>query len=942
MKRARMGKRFSAIVLNSIATLALQLAIISNASVSNLRIFMNEMESMALSVSQEVEKIYADRCNRLSSCVSFHECKSTFREATTECRTDYVADCKDVENSGCGKTYDFFQTNVRIPSQLLNTQTSQPEGAHLKEDICYSNSMTETFKNTAENLEKTSDRILQPPQTFFGTSNGMFRIWPAQHSEVCGIMDTRIRPWFVAASSGPKDVVIVIDKSGSMAVQNRWNLAINAAKSVIDTLTIGDHFSVVLFSDTAETLGFPTLMRATAENKEAVLKALDQSIHIGTTNYGAAFDKAFDLFELSETTEISSNCHRAILFLSDGKPTVADDSKTGTELYTHIAEKNIFDATIFSYALGESADKEALKNIACTSGGIYANIPDNGDLVQQMSAYYKLYAILQGGSENMNFTTWVEPYLYSSGVMGTTVSTPVFDRSKDTPLWIGVVGVDFTISELEEAVGGTDSYQAVLDELVAASTATCPNITKNSEQRICLIEALRRDDSSECHSSDSSYSPSCSLQTVTPELCSEVSLPSMFWENANTQDYKSRGCCSDGAGVCTEASAESDNKSSSSTGLPSDILGIGIGLSLPAIILGFLKCVAPNVGRRCLKVCGCENCAKFLFPDARENTKHISQNTGQIESNKAELVVQKNELETFIKAQRLPRLVDITPDLLEGSVNIADEGDVLGRGGYGVVYRAHYKKKISEYPFEQRLQVAVKCLFYDQSQQSVSHLPNDVANRVKKEAKILCSLNHPNIIKIYGVVSHKGWLVMELCGLGSVKSCIRNSQRLPPEQLLRIANDIACGVSYLHDLSISIIHGDLKLDNVLLRDDGSAVLCDFGMSEAKNRSKTMTRAVPENTKVTMQWTAPELFQGQQKTVSSDIYALGVTLYELFEDREPFEGFSDALIMHNVINGARPTLAHTPVEIQNLITAAWDQSPKLRPSAAQIACLLAKY
>jgi hypothetical protein len=339
-----MGKRFSAIVLNSIATLALQLAIISNASVSNLRIFMNEMESMALSVSQEVEKIYADRCNRLSSCVSFHECKSTFREATTECRTDYVADCKDVENSGCGKTYDFFQTNVRIPSQLLNTQTSQPEGAHLKEDICYSNSMTETFKNTAENLEKTSDRILQPPQTFFGTSNGMFRIWPAQHSEVCGIMDTRIRPWFVAASSGPKDVVIVIDKSGSMGVQNRWNLAINAAKSVINTLTIGDHFNVVLFSDTAETLGFSTLMRATAESKETVLRALEESSYGGWTNFEAAFDKAYDLFQSSKTTEISSNCHRAILFLSDGVPT---KGKTGTDLYTHIAEKNIFSATIF-------------------------------------------------------------------------------------------------------------------------------------------------------------------------------------------------------------------------------------------------------------------------------------------------------------------------------------------------------------------------------------------------------------------------------------------------------------------------------------------------------------------------------------------------------------------------------------------------------------------
>ena len=940
MKRARMRKRFSAIVLNSIATLALQLAIISDASVLDLRTFMNEMESMALSVTRKVEDIYADRCNRLSSCASFHECKSTFDEATKECRMDYVADCRNVEGGGCGKIYDFSQTNVRVPSTLLNAQTSQPEDAHLKEDICYSNTMTETFRSAAIDLQRTSDKILQPPQTFFGTSNGMFRIWPAQHSEVCGVLDTRIRPWFVAASSGPKDVVIVIDKSGSMAALNRWNLAINAAKSVINTLTIGDHFSVVLFSDTAETLGFPRLERATQENKETVLNALDQSIYIGRTNYEAAFDKAFDLFEYSETTEISSNCHRAILFLSDGEPTVGD-GKTGDDLYRHITEENIFNATIFTYALGESADEEALKNIACNSGGIYAKIPDNGDLVEQMSAYYKLYAILQGGAENMNFTTWVEPYLYSSGVMGTTVSAPVFDRSGNPPLWIGVVGVDFTISELEQAVGGTDRYQAVLEELVAASTATCPNM--NAEQRTCLIEALRRDDGSEGGICDSSSSSSCSsLQTVTPELCSGVNLPDMFWENANTQDYKSRGCCNDDAGVCTEAAAESDNnKSSSSSGLSSDILGISLGLSLPAIILGFLKCVAPDIGRRCLKVCGCGKCAKFLFPDVRENTKHISRNAGQIKSNKVELMVQKNELESFKKAQRLPRLVDITPNLSEGSVSIADEGDVLGRGGYGVVYRAHYKKKISEYPFEQRLQVAVKCLFYDQPQQSVPHLPNDVANRLNKEAKILCSLNHPNILKIYGVVSHKGWLVMELCGLGSVKSCMRNSQRLPPERLLRIANDIACGVSYLHDPSISIIHGDLKLDNVLLRDDGSAVLCDFGMSEAKNRSQTMTRAVPENTKVTMQWTAPELFQGQQKTVSSDIYALGVTLFELFEDREPFEGFSDALVMHNVINGARPTLTHTPVEIQNLITAAWDQSPKLRPSAAQIACLLAK-
>jgi hypothetical protein len=264
------------------------------------------------------------------------------------------------------------------------------------------------------------------------------------------------------------------------------------------------------------------------------------------------------LFESGRTTEISSNCHRAILFLSDGVPT---RGKTGTALYTHIADKNIFDATIFSYALGANADTVTSKEIACTSGGIYANIPDGGNLIQQMSSYYKLYAILQGGAENMNFTTWVEPYLYSSGVMGTTVSTPVFDRSSNPPLWIGVVGVDFTISELEEAVGGTDRYQAVLDELVAVSTATCPKT--NFEEQACLIEALRRDDSSEGGICGSPGSSSCSFQTVTPLLCSGVNFPSMFWENAfvyNTPDYISRGCCVGGTGVCSSAgSAESES-----------------------------------------------------------------------------------------------------------------------------------------------------------------------------------------------------------------------------------------------------------------------------------------------------------------------------------------------------------------------------------------------
>ena len=97
--------------------------------------------------------------------------------------------------------------------------------------------------------------------------------------------------------------------------------------------------------------------------------------------------------------------------------------------------------------------------------------------------------------------------------------------------------------------------------------------------------------------------------------------------------------------------------------------------------------------------------------------------------------------------------------------------------------------------------------------------------------------------------------------------------------MARIAAETATGIAYLHLPDVSIVHGDMKAGNVLLTKDRSVRIYDFGMSEAKNRSRTMTAANVGRSgpALTVAWSAPELFEDAPKSNATDVYALGVTL-----------------------------------------------------------------
>ncbi|KAF8143673.1 kinase-like domain-containing protein, partial [Mycena galopus ATCC 62051] len=184
-------------------------------------------------------------------------------------------------------------------------------------------------------------------------------------------------------------------------------------------------------------------------------------------------------------------------------------------------------------------------------------------------------------------------------------------------------------------------------------------------------------------------------------------------------------------------------------------------------------------------------------------------------------------------------------------------------------------------------------------------------------------------------------LVMEYCQYGNVISYLRNPtiQTMNPNRI-ELAYDIACGIKYLHDQKI--VHRDLKAVNILVNSTRRAVLADFGLSSVLQDIRTRSLTIGGSTKHdgTPYWTAPEVYDGKRMTEKSDIYSMGLTIWELFSGELPYQdlpGVSSLVDFVLVRNRRpeRPSNLEDDDEIWKIIQKCWDRSPDLRPSAKEV-------
>jgi hypothetical protein len=377
----------------------------------------------------------------------------------------------------------------------------------------------------------------------------------------------------------------------------------DAARRVINTLGVSDHFAVIEFNTDAMVLGNdPYMIRATKDNKDKMIKKIDSFEADGGTYYKNSFDLAFRTLEESIEVDRSSGCNRAILFLSDGELT--DDAATLKKSIkaerAKYSDKGKEPPVLFTYSFGSGADMAVPKDIACENDGIWARIGDGGDLAKSMGAYYKYFAYGLGDNNNENFVAWVEPYVFSTGVgLGTTASAPVYDRSVDPPVLAGVVGMDINFLALERAFDDTSFISStkskVIDLLVQRSGAVCPKLNITT----CQLESLRVFGSGEDeNANDSASCNQCAeseTQPLKPPLCDNY--PEKLWDNRLNQGltFEQRTCCNVGQdpeaiknltdaeilnGVCTEEKLAINSS-----------LGMIIGVVVGALVCGTIVCI---------------------------------------------------------------------------------------------------------------------------------------------------------------------------------------------------------------------------------------------------------------------------------------------------------------------------------------------------------------
>ncbi|GMT31090.1 hypothetical protein PFISCL1PPCAC_22387, partial [Pristionchus fissidentatus] len=184
----------------------------------------------------------------------------------------------------------------------------------------------------------------------------------------------------------------------------------------------------------------------------------------------------------------------------------------------------------------------------------------------------------------------------------------------------------------------------------------------------------------------------------------------------------------------------------------------------------------------------------------------------------------------------------------------------LGSGSYGVVYLAQLT-----YPRQKPITVAAKML---------TEIDNDASLALWKEARVMQEYDHPNITKFYGVCNDNMpyYLVMEFIKGGSVDSYLQANPGLIVYKRTKIASEAASGLEYLH--SKGCIHRDIAARNLLI--DKVAKVSDFGLTR-----KTRNYKIDPDKPMNLRWIAPDVFESSVVNKATDVYAFGITLFELF-------------------------------------------------------------
>jgi len=245
--------------------------------------------------------------------------------------------------------------------------------------------------------------------------------------------------------------------------------------------------------------------------------------------------------------------------------------------------------------------------------------------------------------------------------------------------------------------------------------------------------------------------------------------------------------------------------------------------------------------------------------------------------------------------------------------------DPIGRGGMATIYRGRDTRMDRT--------VAIKVL------REVYSTDPKFVTRFQREAKAASALQHPNIVQVYdyGQTDGNYFIVMELVEGTDLRRYLRSRGVLDIDRAIIIAHDVALGLGAAHRRSI--VHRDVKPQNILVGKGGSIKLTDFGIASVYKDINAERLTTTGMTLGTVQYYAPEQAQGEIVSPAADVYALGIVMYEMLTGRTPFDGDTPvAVAMQHIQDPPVPPAELNPgipQTVENIILRCLEKIPEMR-------------
>ncbi len=251
---------------------------------------------------------------------------------------------------------------------------------------------------------------------------------------------------------------------------------------------------------------------------------------------------------------------------------------------------------------------------------------------------------------------------------------------------------------------------------------------------------------------------------------------------------------------------------------------------------------------------------------------------------------------------------------------------LVGSGGMGAVWEAQDERL--------RRPVAVKQLH---GQHGLPPADAELANqRAMREARITARLHHRHAVPVFDVVQHEGrpCLIMQFLPSVTLASLLREGGPLQPDEAAKLGAQISSALAAAH--AVGIVHRDVKPGNILITDDGNALISDFGISHALGDATLTATGLVHGTPAFL---SPEVARGATSTFPSDVFSLGSTLYAALEGAPPFGTDPNTIaLLHRVASGEFPPPQRsgplTPILLEMLAV-----DPETRPSMEAAATAL---